>query len=330
MNMTTGISWTNATVNPIKYRDKNGKVVWACVKHSPGCANCYAERLAFQYGRGGPFTRKTMEGLEAYVCPKEIMSILTAKGIAGKRVFLGDMTDIFGDWIEDELLDRVFAAMAIRSDVTFQVLTKRADRMAKYVGDLVNGERRLGDALQEIGREGIVGRLLLASAFGVKVGDEGKPPYQPFSNVWLGVSAERQKEADERIPHLLRTPAAVRFVSYEPALGPIDFTRLWMADGSGFWNALDGRLTAKMTGVNGNPDGWVETIEPITGHVSQVIFGGESGSNHRPMQVDWVSSVVALCKAAGVSVFVKQDSGNKPGQQGRIPLEIWQHKEQPA
>jgi protein gp37 len=109
----------------------------------------------------------------------------------------------------------------------------------------------------------------------------------PLPNVWLGVSVEDQKTADERIPLLLKTPAAVRFVSYEPALGPVDFER------------------------------WVDRTTDGSG-IDWLIIGGESGPGARPCDIEWIRSAVRQCKAAGVAVFMKQ-LGAKPGKSIRAP-----------
>src|SRR5438128_1214868 len=135
MAQATGIEWTDASSNPLKYRDAKGRVVWACVKVSSGCANCYAEALARRFNRGDTFTRGHMEGLTPFVDEREITRLLVARSLAGKRVFACDMTDLFGEWVPDELIDRILAAMVLRPDVTFQVLTKRAERMARYFAD---------------------------------------------------------------------------------------------------------------------------------------------------------------------------------------------------
>src|SRR4051812_14758294 len=116
----TNIEWTATprpdgtlepgySANPLKYRDAAGNVVWGCVKTSPGCAHCYAETLAKRYGRGGPFTAATMRGLTPFLDEKELHRMLTYKPAAGKKCFVGDMTDVFGEWVPDELLDRLFA-----------------------------------------------------------------------------------------------------------------------------------------------------------------------------------------------------------------------------
>ncbi len=114
-------------------------------------------------------------------------------------------------------------------------------------------------------------------------------------NVWLGTSCERQREADQRIPHLLSTPAAVRFLSCEPLLAPID---------------LSGYLTAQ------DPSGRC--------HIDQVIVGGESGPHHRPMPHDWARALREQCQATGVAFFFKQSSGAKPGRGHELDGRLWE------
>lgn len=113
----------------------------------------------------------------------------------------------------------------------------------------------------------------------------------PLPNVWLGVSAEDQARADERIPDLLATPAAVRFVSAEPLLGPIDFSRF--------------------------------------GPLDQIIVGGESGDGFRPMQIEWAESIMRQCRKTGTAFFFKQDSHHRSGQRGRASPELWACKQMP-
>lgn len=134
---------------------------------------------------------------------------------------------------------------------------------------------------------------------------------EPLPNVWLGVSVENQAAADERIPHLLRTPAAVRFLSCEPLLGPVDLRHIRPAQKPEAAmrpvtgevveaNCLSGDcITSLGFGYSGGPT------------VSWVIVGGESGPGARPCNIEWVRSVVRQCQAAGVPVFVKQ-LGSQP------------------
>jgi protein gp37 len=214
----TPIEWTDFSANPLKFRAPDGRVVWACEKLSPGCANCYAEDLSHRYGgvrRAGDWNANTMATLTPFLDEFELREMLTArerrgKQVAGGKVFVGDMTDIFGSWMPDALLDKLFAVFALRPDVTWQILTKRAARMLNYFsligrkGSIAIDAHRIADA-RNISRPWW--------------GDYDADPW-PLPNVWLGVSVENQRFADERIPLLLQTPAAIRFISAEPLLGP--------------------------------------------------------------------------------------------------------------
>lgn len=313
----TSIEWSDWTSNPLKYRDQSGRVVWACVKHSSGCANCYAEALAERYKRGGPFTRSEMEKLTPFVDEAELKHILTAKVIAGKpvagsRCFLGDMTDLFGEWIPDELLDRLFAVMALRSDVTFQILTKRADRMRRYFAD---GHRNGRGNHTSI----FVARHIsdLAKQYGfdpIHVDQVSVLGHLWPANIWGGISAENQDAADTRIPDLLATPAAVRFLSCEPLLGVIDLEAIRIP--------LVGESFMTRSALHGT-DGLNKGKETPgrDKRVDWVIIGGESGPDSRPMQIEWMRSIVKQCKEAGVACFVKQ-LGSKP-QSGGESCNAW-------
>jgi len=259
---TTAIGWTDFSANPLKYRTADGRVVWGCAKVSPGCTNCYSEALAKRWNKGGPYNDGEMAKLTPFLAAKEVKAMLTSKAIAGKRVFVGDMTDVFGEWVSDALLDQLFAAFDVRRDVIWQVLTKRAGRMRDYMDDWKDG---------------------------------------PLPNVWLGVSVEDQSRADERIPFLLDTPAAVRFISAEPLLGPIDL----MPD----WFPLD-----QISGVD------------YGAGLNWVIVGGESGPRFRSCSVEWIEGIVDSCIESSLPVFVKQDAHRLPGQQGRISAERFVHQ----
>lgn len=308
----TGIEWTDFTDNPLKFRQKaDGKIVWACQKISNGCKHCYAEALARRYGRGGPFDAATMAGVEPYLDEESLRKLLTSKKISGKRVFIGDMTDIFGEWVSDEILDRLFAVFALRSDVTFQILTKRAARMRAYFDDMDDRAQLVANALGsmlDVGclYEKVVGarrRELehrIADLYGenseactlIEDGEEVEDPdYQardiwPLRNVWLGVSVEDQQNADERIQHLRCVPAAVRFLSIEPLLGPVDiFT---VAQIGREINESDTRYQSRKLGA------WIDWV----------IVGGESGL--RIMRPEWARSIRDQCLTTGVPFFFKQ------------------------
>lgn len=268
------IEWTGETWNPIV----------GCSIVSPGCTNCYAMRMAARLERMGVAhyagtTQASKAGPvwtgKLALAPDHI--IAKPLGVAKPTTwFVNSMSDLFHEDVPDEWIDRVFAVMALCPQHTFQVLTKRSDRMRAYLARHDVGLKWSFEWLR------IAGEPMPHPDEAVEWTRRGLP------NVWLGVSAERQQEADARIPDLLATPAAVRFVSAEPLLGPIDFTarRLW----NGRCDACvdEGPCTAGDVGIN-----WI-------------IVGGESGHGARPMHREWAESIVGQCRTAGVAVFVKQ------------------------
>ncbi|NLX97589.1 MAG: phage Gp37/Gp68 family protein [Rhodopirellula sp.] len=275
----TSIEWCDYSVNPIRPEVNGKRKGWFCAKVSAGCANCYAERMNMRcnakgngIGNGLRFTRENEAKVRFVLDEKALRGILKSRAPAGSRVFVGDMTDLFHTLIPFDLLDNIFTAMALRPDLTFMLLTKRPERMLEYC----SGET-LSDRIKRIA-DCEHGKCWL--------GDKGRTvgPRLPLPNVQLGVSIEDQATADERIPLLLQTPAAVRFVSYEPALGPVDLSQ-WLDYVSIHDEAGD---------------------EYIYKGVKGVIAGGESGPNARPANPDWFRQVRDDCAAAGVPFFFKQ------------------------
>jgi protein gp37 len=188
------------------------------------------------------------------------------------------MTDIFADFVTDEMLDRIFAVMALCPQHTFQVLTKRPERMRKYLS-----------------ADGLLDRLVNA-AFRIDQPDgaswaadihSGHDHGLPLPNVWLGVTAENQKAADERIQLLLATPAAIRWVSVEPMLSAVDLSRIPFLDGDPRHkrDALTGQALTRLD--------WV-------------VAGGESGKAARPSHPDWFRSLRDQCAAASVPFLFDQ------------------------
>lgn len=298
----TGIEWTDFTSNPLRYRDAEGNTVWACEKLSAGCANCYAAALAERYGRGGPFNAGVMATLTPFLDERELRALLTSKAISGKRVFIGDMTDIFGSWVPDALLDQLYAVFALRPDVTFQVLTKRAERMHDYLRDPeALWERWLNQAMVAPLVRGAMTDEQGALAQEYAECYPGDP--SPLPNVWLGVSVENQEAAEWRIPFLLDTPAAVRFLSCEPLLGPVSLDRVFGLQPGNVWDCLCAEI---------DPDDLpciACEARRLLGEISGlhwVIAGCESGPGRRDMDLAWVVDLVHQCRAAGVAVFVKQ------------------------
>lgn len=258
------IEWCDATWNPIT----------GCSILTPGCTNCYAMRLAGTRLRNHP----SREGLTS---PSKAGPVWNGKVRFNedwleqplkwkrpRRIFVCAHGDLFHESIPDEWIDKVFAVMACAGNHTFQVLTKRSRRMITYVANLT--------------RERIQKQ---AYALSVCVQYKGRWLFNlPLDNVWLGISCERQQEAEERIPDLLATPAAVRFISAEPLLGPIELgpiVRKMVFDGTIF---PDGKT---------HPLGWV-------------IVGGESGPGARYMSADWAASLRDQCVTAGIPYFFKQ------------------------
>ena len=261
--MPTKIEWTDETWNPLRARNReSGRAGHFCVHHSPGCKFCYAEILQKRFGNPVRYAAQDADKVELFLDEKVLTAPLRWR--RPRTVFVCSMTDLFYEGYGDDLIDKVFAVMAIAQQHRFQVLTKRADRMRAYFEaepwDRINGEA------------GVLWDW-------AKIPQLGPPP---IPNVWLGVSVEDQQRAVERIPHLLDTPAAVRFLSVEPLLGPIDLRR---------WMTLF-------------PHGPCGPMASAT--LDWVIVGGESGPNARPMYPGWARSIRDQCQTAGVPFFFKQ------------------------
>lgn len=301
----TGIEWTGSTWTPIRARNRaTGKLGWHCVHVSPGCKNCYAESWNKPRGTGLPF--KPGHAADVEIILDERMLLEPLRWTKPRKIFVCSMTDLFADFVPTEMIDRVFAVMALAPQHTFQVLTKRAERMRAYVYGLPN-------------RDDIVGRAA-AHLWGGRnpdavFHDVMRAVRLPLPNVWLGVSAEDQARADERVPELLATPAAVRFVSAEPLLGPIRFDEL-RPDGIKFTlNGLTGQ-GEHLLGFTGQ-----------TGKLDQIIVGGESGPGARPMHPDWARSIRDQCAAARTAFFFKQwgefQHGSTLGKMPQVELCIF-------
>lgn len=333
MSSKSAISWTDRTWNPVV----------GCTKVSPGCDHCYAATLHNQrYGHnvkaaiaaiGGPGSVKAdMAGVgghhamtlpqaarddclveddtvelpfpEQYDVPFRVVQLKPERlsdplrWRTPSRVFVNSVSDLFHKDVPDEFLDRCFAVMALAQQHIFQVLTKRPERMREYMARFDAPAAIAEYYVEEPKRAGRV-PLTKELALGLR---------RPLANVWLGTSCEDQERANERIPHLLATPATVRFLSCEPLLGPIDLGRHM-------------RVPIELDGVGGLYTG----VTPLTGFVTDmgrpcplirpldwVIVGGESGRRFRPMDPAWARSLRDDCGAAGVAYFGKQDSGPKP------------------
>lgn len=232
----SNIEWTEKTWNPVT----------GCTKVSEGCAHCYAEGVANRWWGDRKFG-------DVQFHPDRLEQ--PSRRRKPTMYFVNSMSDLFHESVTDEQLDQIFAVMALTPQHTYQVLTKRPRRMLKYMGRL--------DLRKIIRAAGALDLLMPQGRYSLKM---------PLSNIWLGVTVENQRTADERIPLLLQTPAAVRFLSCEPLLEAVDL------------NAA----TPEGTGLD-----WV-------------IVGGESGAKARPCDIGWIHSIVEQCKEAEVPCFVKQ------------------------
>ena len=236
--------------------DKSWSPVTGCSPISEGCRNCWAERMARRLaGRYG--YPEAPHHFDVTLHPDKLDQPMRWK--KPRRVFVCSMGDLFHRDVPLSAIAQVFGAMEDTQRHTFQVLTKRPDRMMEYAGKW----------------------------WWWMYGDWGLP------NVWLGVSTENQEQADKRIPDLLQTPAAVRFVSVEPMLGAVD-----LSDYLGFCLDCDAYMALHHEhGDLYHDDG---------PRLDWVICGCESGPNRRPMELEWALDLVRQCDAAKVAVFVKQ------------------------
>ncbi len=320
MSVKTEIAWCDSTWSPIRARVKldataialkkgytslvqiaermAGRVGQHCEHVSPGCEHCYAEtnnhRCLPGNGTGLPYDRRSRDLVEAFVDEKVLLQPLKWRAIRQydpddgeryadrpRRIFVENQSDLFGEWVTDEMLNQVFTVMALCPQHIFQVLTKRPERMLAYWADERKRTLAIINQMADICYPGF-------DPGGVRL---------PLPNVWKGVSVEDQAAADKRIPVLLQTPAAVRFISAEPLLGSV---------------MLD-----------------LPPIRFNERELDWVICGGESGPGARPMHADWARSLRDQCVAAGVPFFFKQIMVDKKVQ--KLPyLDGKQWKEFPC
>jgi len=236
----------------IQWTDATWNPVRGCSRISPGCEHCYAETMAGRFsGAGRPFdgfATLTKSGARWTRKVALVPSMLDAplRWKKPRRIFVNSMSDLFHESLSALDIGRVFEVMERCPQHTFQILTKRADVMREFMQ-------------AEYATE------------------------PPPRNVWLGVSVEDQQRADERIPHLLATPAALRFLSVEPLIGPVDL-------------GLAGTMPKDIS----------PRYAPVSDRIGWVIVGGESGLGARPCALEWIERIVEECETADVPVFVKQ------------------------
>lgn len=289
MGADTKIQWAHHTFNPWR----------GCTKVSPGCAHCYAETLSKRNPKvlgvwGDDGTRVVAS--DAYwrgplLWNREAGKAAGAAEMARARgegnhpperprVFCASLADVFEDRPDlDAPRARLFDVMARTPYLDWLLLTKRPENVMRLVSRVATGAlgTEAGREMAELWRDGY-----------------------PLSYIWVGTTCEDQQRADERIPHLLAVPAAVRFLSVEPMLGPVD---LPFFNGCRGCNHPGNLLTAwnehgrcsECDGTRHEPSG-----------INWVIVGGESGGDSRPFDISWARSIVTQCREAGVPCFVKQ------------------------
>lgn len=270
--MPTKIEWATDTWNPIT----------GCTKISEACQNCYAERMSKRlagrcgYPEGEPF-RVTLH-------PDKLDQPMRWK--KPRIIFVCSMGDLFHEDVPDRFLDQIFAVMAKAEQHIFLLLTKRPKRAKEYILKAMYDENCNYQGWYEA------------------INDLEIPDVTPMENIWLGVTTENQARADERIPVLLQIPAAKRFVSVEPMLGPVDLNKYLypqrLCDGHSAWQC--------------------DEDCPRRPGLDWVICGGETGPGARPMHPDWVRSLRDQCQEAEVPFFFKQWGEWSPTPAKDVPV----------
>lgn len=271
----TSIEWTESTWTPVK----------GCTRKSPGCVNCYAEIMAARFSKPGQWG----EGLAKIVSvpggrkdhrwtgvmrfdEKELLKPLDWK--KPRKIFVCSTSDLFHEDVLEEWIDQVFAVMALAPQHTYQVLTKRPERMREYLASIENGDDERLVGMRDAMVEGSAQSIWHART-GDNTVDEWLAVHLPLNNVWLGTSIEDRVRLEERAPILADIDWPTKFWSAEPLLGDLGHIPVeWIPD-------------------------WV-------------IVGGESGPGWRPMNELWAEKVLHQVKNAGKAAFMKQMAGKAP------------------
>jgi len=262
------VAWADVIWDPVR----------GCSRKSAACVNCYAEtetaRNSQAGGWGEGFARVTPDGMKwtGKVGIYEDRLKMPLGVEKPSRIFVNSIADVFHEEMTGPMVDRVFAVMASAPQHAYVILTKRQKKMQTYMADPA-APGRVAAAIAAFGREGKI---------------ESWPP----RNVWLGVTAENQKEAERRVPTLLETPAAVRFVAAEPLLAAVELKPEWLP----------------RPGVSGPTIDWV-------------MAGGESGPSARPIQLDWVRALRDQCARTGTPFYWNDWGAAAPDGQAGAALE---------
>lgn len=269
MGENTKIEWAHHTFNPWE----------GCTKVGPGCDHCYAENRNARFAGGksinwGPGAPRRRTSASNWNNPIRWNADAERLGVR-YRVFCASLADVFDNEVPDAWRTDLFRLIIETPHLDWLLLTKR-----------------IGNA----------GKMLQSIAASFNAMLDSNDRYKPLPNVWLGATVVNQQEADRDIPKLLDTPAAVRWLSMEPLLGPVDIENIQRA----FW------LYDEMGGANsriplkGWPDERARSLKGLGGGIDWVVVGGESGPGARPMHPDWARSLRDQCVAAGVPFLFKQ------------------------
>ncbi len=279
---------------------KTWNPIRGCSRISEGCRHCYAERIAARFsGPGRPYEGLAKSRPEArWTGEVRFVADHLADPLRWReprRIFVNSMSDLFHEKLTNEQIAAVFGVMAVAPRHTFQLLTKRARRMREWFEWADDNGAASTNALAGTGGapdawKTVRGCLLEAAKHIVDFDRHDVGVAWPLPNVWIGVSVENQVAADERIPELLETPAAVHFLSCEPLLGASDV--IGRLD-PGRCDCEPCRMTSIRCTASRHPIDWV-------------IAGCESGPGARPCDVAWLRSLRDQCAAAGVPFFLKQ------------------------
>lgn len=317
MSNKTGISWTDATWNPVR----------GCSRVSEGCRHCYAETMAVRIVRMGKGKPTPYDGLvngAAHINAARWTGkvVLDAAKLAAplgwrkpRRIFVNSMSDLFHESLTNEQIAAVFGVMAAAPRHTFQCLTKRSARMREWFAWAAEQGDDLmvhaGAPPDGVGAPAAACAIIL-DKFGEDCGDVLTRDQErvamnaawPLPNVWLGVSVENQAAADDRIPDLLATPAAVRFLSCEPLIGPLDLENVRHS----FGHSPSGESYEVASCLEGD-DGF--GLNAARNRIDWLIAGCESGPGARPCDAEWLRSLRDQCVAAGTAFFLKQAAETK-------------------
>jgi protein gp37 len=278
MAQKTAIEWTDVSWNPVH----------GCSKISPGCAHCYAAELSLRYRHTTLPWTPANAAENVLLKPHKLHEPLrkSPPWDQPRRVFVNSMSDLFHEQVPVDFIEQVLLTIDLAGahrpgggGHIFQVLTKRPARMRDVMTAIYEKWSRQDDLT-----------------------------WAPIPNLWLGVSIENRRFV-ERADVLRQTPAAVRFISAEPLLGPLVPMRPCTMAGPGAYVWQDrGILHERGLDLRG---------------IDWLICGGESGPGHRQLNIDWLHDLYDAARAAGTAFFAKQDSGSRPGKRGRIPDHLW-------